>query len=159
MDLFVSETLSRDALLKEAFARRGKSLPDVFSKTPNGKPFLPDIFFSITHTEGFVAVAMGKSAVGLDAERRRERKVSSYLRRLTEREKDEDFFELWTAKEAYVKYIGGTLAKVLFRLEYAKHTLFLEGTPAPVFLQHFDMKGVTLCLCTEQETDVSVFLL
>lgn len=154
MNIYYSTALGRDAFLKEAFGREHIPLPGVLPRTPNGKPYLPGIFFSLTHTEGLVALAIGKEQVGLDAERRTAKQYAALSRRLTERERAEDLFELWTAKEAYVKYRGGTLASLLPRLVYEGGTIFEGGMSAPVLLKHFEWEGCTLCLCTARETAV-----
>ncbi len=127
-------------------------------RTPNGKPYLEqgECEFSLTHTEGLIAVAVGGQRVGLDAECRKPRKIEALRSRLTAAEREEDFFELWTAKEAYVKYVGGTLAEYLPVLEYKKGALFYREAPIDVQLRHFELNGCTLCLCTEREEQVEL---
>ena len=122
-------------------------------RTKNGKPYLEkgECEFSLTDTDGLVAVAVGAQTVGLDAERRKPRKLDAILSRLTPAERADDFFELWTAKEAYVKYLGGTLAGILPHLEYKKGVLYFKDAPVDVQLKHFELEGCTVCLCTAQE--------
>ncbi len=123
--------------------------------TPAGKPYLANgPHFSVTDTAGFIAVAVGNCEAGLDAERRRPRPLAALKRRLTPEEQREDFFRLWTAKEAYIKFRGLTLARALPSLEYQKGALWMHGAPLGVFLQHFERKGCCLCLCTEREEPV-----
>lgn len=82
--------------------------PDV-SYLPSGRPFLTDgtAFLSITHTKGYVAVALSPSAVvGVDAEQYGERILSLRDRIVGERERAEDAWSLllhWSAKETVYK--------------------------------------------------------
>ena len=142
--------------LKNVLARCGIHEPVL--RTPNGKPFLRSgaCFFSVTHTEGLLAVAVSLQEVGLDAERNRPRDTIAYQKRLTPAEQREDFYKLWTAKEAYVKFCGGTLAHLLPRLVYEHGTLFEGGMSADVALKHLSLEGCTLCVCTKtpEETDL-----
>lgn len=163
MNIYYSERMAREEFLKAAFAREGIVLADtVFPRTERGKPYLPHQnapFFSLTHTGDFLAVAIGKEQVGLDAEKNIPRRTDALSRRLTESEREEDFSELWTAKEAFVKYRGETLAALLPRLEYAGNALSLDGARVSVFLRHFRVDGFVLCLCTERETEIRLISL
>ncbi len=127
-------------------------------RTENGKPYLASgsVQFSLTDTDGLTAVAVGEQAVGLDAERVRPRKTGAILSRLTPEEREEDFFTLWTAKEAYVKYRGGTLAAYLPLLEYKKGVLYFRDAPIGGTLKHFMLGGCMLCLCTAAEEEISL---
>ena len=149
MNVYYSTALPRESFLKEAFAREGVALPDPLPRTKNGKPYLPRsaVQFSLTHTDGLLAVAFGE-AVGLDAEKRKPRKADALFLRLTEEERAEDLYVLWTAKESYVKYRGGTLAEFLPRLVFRRGALLLDGAPVRESLLHFEVEGCTLCLCT-----------
>ncbi len=153
MNLYFSTTLPRDAFLQEAFRRENIPLPSPLPRTASGKPVLPDGFFSLTHSGNFLAVAIGKEPVGLDAERRTARKTDAISKRLTEEERKEDLLELWTAKEAFVKYRGGTLARLLPRLVYTNGTLCSDNKLLPVVCKHFELEGCVLCLCTEKAED------
>lgn len=154
MKLFYTDgqTDSR-AFLAAALLRCGISGPDV-RRTPNGKPYLADkaLRFSLTHTDSFTAVALSPQEVGIDAERKKPRNIRTVLSRLTPAEREEDFLRLWTAKEAYVKYRGGTLAGMLPRLTYARGVLEENGAPVRVGLFHFELCGCVVCVCSEEET-------
>ncbi len=139
-----------EGFLREALAREYDG-PIRLLRTNRGKPYLPEADapkFSLTHTDGLLAVAIGPREVGLDAEKRAPRNVQAVLARLTPAERREDFFALWTAKESFIKYCGNTLAVMYRRLVYADGVLLLDGIPQAVSLQHFELAGCTLCLCT-----------
>lgn len=84
-----------------------------------GKPFFPrypDRHFSLSHTGGFALCALSdEGAVGADIETVRPRKEALPAYVMTEEELErwdgswEDFFRIWTMKEAYEKYLGGTI--------------------------------------------------
>ncbi len=113
------------SVLGEMLARLGIAellgvLPEdiVLRRTDKGKPYAEglDVSFSVSHSEDMVICAVGKGAIGADVEHIRHinRNVSRFA--CTESDKDfvfsseygweTRFFELWTAKEAYVKSLG-----------------------------------------------------
>ena len=101
------------ALLERAFRREyGSSLPEV-KKTPNGKPYfpdMPDIHFSLSHSHTHVLCAVGLNQVGVDIESPRDisGRVVEYFSSPAELALF-DPLELWVLKESYIKLIGSTL--------------------------------------------------
>lgn len=98
----------------------------VWSRAEHGKPYLLDgsCFFNLTHSEEVAALAVGPTELGLDIEDRRRRVEFLALGRrffaapeATELEKASDprrmFFDIWTAKEAYIKALGDGLTHPL----------------------------------------------
>lgn len=83
-----------------------------------GKPYFLDIplQFNLSHTKGAVAIALSDDAVGIDIERIRPVSMKIAQRFFTPPEiayigtSQKRFFEIWTKKEAYVKYIGKGLS-------------------------------------------------
>lgn len=155
---YTTEKVESGDFLKKALALAGAE--SEILRTKNGKPYLEkgELEFSLTHTEGLTAVAVG-GKVGLDAEKRKPRKLDAVLSRLTPEEQKEDFYELWTAKESYVKYLGGTLAEYLPSLTYKKGVLFRKDAPISVCLKLFEIGDHTLCLCTEKEENLTLMRL
>ena len=133
---YTTERAESGEFLKKVLIRHGGTSEILFTK--NGKPYLEggEAEFSLTHTDGLMAVAVGTQKVGL--------------------EKEEDFFELWTAKESYVKYLGDTLARLFPALVYEKGVLFYKDAPQKVFLKHIAIGDHILCLCAEREEEVSL---
>lgn len=90
---------------------------------PSGKPFLaeyPEIYFNLSHTAGLLACALGRQAVGIDAEGIRDY-PKALLRKMTEGERayilgadepNEAFMRVWTMKEAWVKLTGEGLSAI-----------------------------------------------
>ena len=120
--------IAAGALLQYAyFTRTGSPMPEL-SLAPLGKPFFssaPDFHFNLSHSGDWVAVAFGDEEVGLDiAQVPREQKQLAVARRFfTEAEREYvfcqnadphlRFFEVWTAKESYLKYLGAGLSRGL----------------------------------------------
>lgn len=101
------------------------------SFSEHGKPYLKDdeLYFNISHTDGLSFCAVGKTEMGIDAEkirsynRRIERRVLSEneLNLLNESEtREEDFFRLWTLKEAYSKFTGQGLSIGFSSLDFSQ---------------------------------------
>lgn len=90
------------------------------AKNEKGKPYFKNIdglYFSLSHTDGLTVVAVGESEVGIDAERLRKadlRVTRRFLKDeagyITATDSDKRFFEVWTKKEAFLKYNGTGLA-------------------------------------------------
>ena len=92
-----------------------------YEKNKAGKPFIKDIQFSISHTEGCVAAAIGSEPCGIDVERVR-RIPDSIVNRLYSDEDKKCVMScahpeiystcVWTRREAYSKMTGtGILMK------------------------------------------------
>lgn len=87
-------------------------------KTKEGKPYfvgLPEVYFSITHSEQIWACAFFSSPVGLDMQRYKphEERIAERFFHEEEtqfiknaRDSEAAFFAVWSAKESYVKYTG-----------------------------------------------------
>lgn len=88
-----------------------------------GKPYLRDYVdthYNISHTKGAIVCAVADKPVGVDIEKVRKISKSIVERYFTKNEQnyvlsylenqDERFTEIWTKKEAYVKWLGKGLA-------------------------------------------------
>lgn len=113
---------------------------------PHGKPHLAgtpskaNVQFNLSHSAGVAAVAIGSSPLGIDIERLRDLSDPDAiaarffapgevraLRRVPDAQQQRTFFSFWTCKEAYLKALGGGLARGLasFEVEIDAH-----GEPA-----------------------------
>lgn len=124
------------------------------AQTQNGKPYLLDapLCFNLSHSGEITAVAVSEFEVGLDIQKREERNASAIQKRLTPAEQEEDFFAVWTAKEAYVKLRGGTLAGMLSPLEFRGGTLYENGTPVNAHLLQFELEGCAASVFSQNDT-------
>lgn len=94
-----------------------------FEKNKYGKPYLLkycDFQFNISHAKDVIAIAISDKPVGIDVEPIREAPLQvanrfftesevSYMKQ-TNNDRDKRFYEIWTKKEAYVKYTGEGLS-------------------------------------------------
>lgn len=88
-----------------------------------GKPFFfghPDLYFNVSHSGPFSLCAVGDEAVGVDVETVRPRSEGLARYALTPAELErfaamggtwEDFYTLWTAREAWSKFTGDGVAR------------------------------------------------
>lgn len=108
-------------LLTDALALHGMfSLPTI-ERAEKGKPFFPDLpqlHFSLSHTNGASLCAVANAPVGADIEPIRPRRKGLWEYCLTEEEFSrfqaqgtcwEEFYRIWTLKEAWCKYTGDGL--------------------------------------------------
>ncbi len=151
---------SARALLREALGL--ETLPELRTNE-YGKPYLPGgPQFSLSHTRGAVAAAIGTGPVGVDLERVRPLKAKLPQRVLSPSElawfqdrgqRPEDFFTLWTLKESYYKYLGTGLRGFPNRTEFwlEGETWRLRGTELTFWTGR---KGaLLLALCGEEQLE------
>lgn len=127
-------------------------------RTANGKPYIEGnpVYFSLSHSGNKAVVAICDKPVGVDCEIIRERKIKGVLSRFTERERDEinvdtvRFLYNWTAKEAFIKMKGGTLANDLKRLEYCESKLYAGGKLQNCTLETQTIGNLIITVCTER---------
>ena len=121
--------------LKQCF---GEVCPELFSRgdvlryAESGKPYVgvgSGMYVSISHSHGLCAAAVSDSEIGVDIEYIDPSRSTERLKRLAERFFSADelayikagadavdavlperFFEVWCAKESYVKYTGAGLS-------------------------------------------------
>ena len=123
-------------------------------KTINGKPYVKNgkVFFNASHSKGLLALAVGKSEVGLDIESLSGKPRPAVLNKFTPREKYEivtlaDFYIHWTARESYIKYIAGTLAAQWRKVEFYRKKIYFLGNPQDVNILQFTLEGYSFSLC------------
>ena len=144
-----------------------------FSRTDHGKPFLPDIAsldFNISHTKGMILCCVTDTGkVGVDVEIVRPLKYNimkrcfhpdeiNYVESFND---DKHFFEIWTKKEAYTKYLGTGLAfditsvNMLAKEHDDKLTCFYENDY--IFSVYSDCKDKVLPVSVSAESLISHF--
>ncbi|OPA80596.1 peptide transporter [Paenibacillus selenitireducens] len=108
----------------------------VFEKTYYGKPMLRNLsefHFNISHTRNAIAVAISDYPIGVDIESIKNAEMDIVERffnidefsYITENTSDQDkrFYEIWTKKEAYIKYIGKGLSMSLNSFSSLDHKI------------------------------------
>ena len=130
-------SLAATVLLKKLLSERGVSA--TLKTAENGRPYLADsnLFVSLSHSGEFVACAVSSKRIGIDLEKLRPVKDALINRVCTEDEKAfvysksdpfAAFFEIWTAKEAYLKCFNCDTATALSTsmLKISKNTFYLD---------------------------------
>src|SRR3990167_8930746 len=102
----------------------------IFEVGAHGKPFVlgcPEFFFNIAHSKDFIVLAFSRHSIGVDLELIRpvnEIALASrffdpgelaLLKALPQEEREQRFFQLWTAKKAALKADGRGIANGLKR--------------------------------------------
>lgn len=139
------------AFLKTTAAQKYNNTEIV--KTEKGKPYfrqIPGLFFNISHTEGLTVIAVGDSEVGVDVEKIRKADLRITRRFLKEeadyinaRDCDRRFFEIWTKKEAFLKYKGTGLSGGL-------QSVNVLNLP----IKTFDFEDYIISVCSEKEYEI-----
>ena len=147
--------LAAGALLRYAAAAHNIT-EFTLAENPWGKPYLenqPDFHFNLTHSGQFAAVAWGRAELGIDLE---PLQLRSSIHSLAQRyftvpeqkylfsgDSQRRFYEIWTAKESYLKYLGTGLTKPL--------TSFCTRSPAlqAMLTSFFPEDRFCLTVCAE----------
>ena len=129
-------------------------------KAENGKPFLSgreDFHFNLSHADHWVVLAWGGTPVGVDVEKiRPDTDIAAVSRRFFHPQEQRSireapdmgrrFFEIWTAKESYLKYLGTGLKTDL-------RSFSVMSLPPQLHLHQRSLKGdCVLSLCAEDES-------
>ena len=132
----------------------------------HGKPYFPDapqLQFSISHSGAYWLCAFSAAPVGLDVQQHRDCQKQALARRFfspaeqafLERTSHAPFFDLWCAKESYLKFTGEGLSGL-----EAVCTVSPEGgfpSVPGVNLQVLPpFAGYSACLCTASPAEIRV---
>jgi len=83
----------------------------------HGKPYLQnnsDIFFNLSHSGDYVLCGIADRQIGVDIQKRHDKDVSGVKEKIhNAQDEDEDFFLLFSAKEAFCKCTGEGLQRDL----------------------------------------------
>ncbi len=156
-------------LLQHALLQAGvPKNAQIFEKNALGKPFLttkPGIHFSLSHSGSWAVCAVSCDPVGVDVEQPRctmeiarrffQAKELEGLDTLPEQQCKDQLNRLWSAKEAFVKTLGGGLTIPLnsFTVFLRENTAFLEQSHAslPYQLHEYRLENARICLCTTEK--------
>ena len=140
----------------------------VFDTNAHGKPFLRDhsaFQYNLSHSGGYVACVIGGTPVGIDIETVRPMNLEiidrfftkderQYIQNRPVEKKIIAFFEIWTKKEAYVKYRGTGLS-----LPFSSFQV-LEPQDAIVFHCVFQEEAFVCHVCsgTQSVLNTTIYL-
>lgn len=126
------------------------------NKDERGKPYFDgaDVHISISHSHERCLAAISDSEVGADIEYKNgtdERLTRLAKRFFTEGEAAyvdecprERFYEIWCAKESYIKYTGEGFSRPLSSFSVLESDMCFS---------RFDCGGYTVCVCSRERTD------
>lgn len=124
-----------------------------FFRTGQGKPYVadrPGIFFNISHSAGYLVVALCEAEVGIDIEKKRRGRMEvarrffhpeevGILESKEGKEKDDYFFRYWSVKESFLKYtgegLGRALSSFLVRWEENGAGIYKENIRLPLYIR------------------------
>lgn len=148
------------AVRKEIITELGMKNQDIsFDYGEHGKPFLHgrgDFHFSFSHSGKYIALVCSRENAGIDIERkdRGNEKIArryftggEYSRIYGNTGQNLSFAEVWTSKEAYIKYTGEGLSRGLNTFSV------LDGSTGCRF-ERFDLDEYTVTVCTESEDEI-----
>ena len=145
--------VTADALLRTALGTESFQI----QKNEFGKPYIrdrKDFYYNLSHSGDYVVLAWGNGEVGVDVQQHRadtdmriiaenyfaEDEIQ-YIRQ-SDRQTAERFYEIWTGKESYLKYVGKGNMRSLSILERKTEILFLP---------RFPREGYSMSLCAAQK--------
>ena len=125
-------------------------------RTENGKPYVKGdpLYFSLSHSGEKAIIALSSSPVGVDLEIFKGKPRLLVTSRFSERERAEicgetDFLKHWTAREAFIKFWGGTLAEMWKRVEFYGGNIVLDGEIQSVKLRFYEFYYGVAALCAK----------
>ena len=160
-----------DGLLARAAEKFSGHPGDWAVSRPRGeKPFFthhPELHFSLSHSGDFWVCAMARQALGLDLQQQRVHQLERLSRRFFSREElaflesqdYQDFFSVWTAKEAFVKFSGQGIDRDFSGFSVAGPEGLLSRVQG-LRLRHLPfLPDYALCLCAREVETVLLRLL
>lgn len=135
-----------------------------------GKPFIvgvENVFFNISHSGDYVVCAVSDREIGIDIEKRAKARMEvagrffhgeevAQLKMLEEDKQDQLFFNYWSVKESFLKYIGTGLTRPLnsFIVSFSGGdvSLFEGGNKLPLYVHACPVDDRYAChVCCEYE--------
>lgn len=138
-----------------------------------GKPYLEiekPIYFNISHAKDRVVCAIDEKEIGVDIEKQRhnddildiakrffhEDEYNFLLKQKSDQEQEKCFYQLWTAKESYIKWVGKGLALPLksFNVICENQTTMLKSSTEnrECFFRYFNIgSGYHIHICSQDK--------
>lgn len=160
-----NQSEAAEELLKRVLSRDYHIEAPEILRTEKGKPYLTDgPSFSISHSRGYVGVAVGDSEIGLDLEEVRPhhdklpKRIFSpgeYEWFCSRSETKADFFTLWTLKESYYKYLGTGLVGFPNGTEFYKDNNWrLKGSDC--YFSVIEEKNLLIAVCSDKQIKINL---
>lgn len=148
------------AVRREIITELGMKNQDIsFDYGEHGKPFLhgrSDFHFSFSHSGKYIALVCSRENAGIDIEKKSRGNEKIARRYFTGEEysriygntgQNLSFAEVWTSKEAYIKFTGEGLSRGL-------NTFSVLESSTGCRFERFDLDEYTVTVCTESEDEI-----
>lgn len=118
-----------------------------------------EIYFSISHSGNKGLIALSEKPVGADIEELRGRGHALLLNRFNQAERAEingeaDFLIHFTAREAYVKNLGGSLFQLYKKLSFEGGYIYVDGVRQDCKITAFRRKDCVFSVCGDGEIEI-----
>lgn len=154
------ESFGAGVLLKKVCSLHGVSDHRIFVGE-HGKPQIEEFYFNLSHSGNMVLCAVSEKPVGCDiekietptlriAKRFFTEKENEYLENIEENKMAEEFFRLWTMKEAYVKMTGEGLTCSLKEFEIQiddRIQIYRNQSLENCCVKEYSMTGYKVSVC------------
>jgi len=112
----------------------------IINKTAFGKPYFANcnLQYNVSHSNNLVAIAFSKSIIGIDIEKIQNCDSNIVAKLYSNKEKEyvykcpvnqaKRFIEVWTRKEAYIKYLGKSINMQVGKLCVFKRGIYKRTT-------------------------------
>ncbi len=149
LSILISQGFAKEKISEEYAIAKSEI---IFSVTDRGKPYCkshPYIYFSLSHSGEFVALAISDKEIGIDIEKLRPAKENLVNRVCSQNEIDAitfsenphiKFTEIWTKKEAYLKALGSGIDRELSSIDTTdKNLKFITETKDEFIVSVFSL--------------------
>ncbi len=141
--------------------------PSKMIKGGKGKPYFSgreDLFFSLSHSGNLLVVGVSAVVVGVDLQQHRKANCSAIARRFFHPDETafleqnlSCFFDVWAAKESYVKYTGEGITSSFSSFSTIKDNSFRNKID-DAFLQILSVRpGFSLALTSKEAVETVLF--
>lgn len=128
-----------------------------------GKPYLPEfpgLYFSLSHSGDYVALALSCHPVGVDIQEKRELSDALQMKYFTEEERKSGYapFAVFSGKESYIKFTGEGMSRSFtdFSVNLKKKTVTVHGSvSAYVRSRELEDGNYMLCVCDKCKDIIS----
>jgi len=150
--------------VSQVLAKLGEPVEATYEYGKNNKPYFRDLpwYFNISHSKEYVFCVLSKQEVGVDIQYKRtfyqerilhrfftEKEKKLWEQCATQKEKDDFFYRMWTAKEALGKLTGEGIGKTVS----LNVTDSQEAERLGVVWEHYDgLPEYALSICKWKET-------
>lgn len=141
---------------------------DSVARDSNGKPFFPDgrgIEFSVSHSEGLWACGFCTTPIGIDIQWHKSCNRRAIAKRFFHpleyeyllKTDFEHFFDVWTAKESYVKYTGRGISDEFSEFSVTDGNAILKCIEGAFLNIRHIRPDYTLSVCTNTDGGIIIF--